>query len=178
MAQVLPPWQYRERDGEEWPMAANPFQFMGPLSSPPLSPEGAPLAEYASFLPMMDNFSLEDDMQSAQSHERHSFSVQRQGAPSKGMPSRLRLIRNVRIELSDLISLAHGSQSWSESYKTRSLKWIRYLRLKRSRLEHMYRHRVPRSPTSRRCPRVCHGLQTWDLILVEAGEIAFRTACR
>jgi len=73
MAAVLSPWRFRDTREEDvlrppsaaWSYTTHQFQLSGPLSSPPLSPEGAPLAEYASFLPMMESFQLDDDLTTA-----------------------------------------------------------------------------------------------------------------
>uniref|UniRef100_A0A7S4JAP6 Uncharacterized protein n=1 Tax=Prymnesium polylepis TaxID=72548 RepID=A0A7S4JAP6_9EUKA len=90
MAEVLSPWQFREgSDPHGWSYAPNQFQLSGPLSSPPLSPEGAPLAEYASFLPSLDNFKLEDDAHTAQSNNRR--------------PAPLPLHRQTSLELESLV---------------------------------------------------------------------------
>jgi len=84
MAEVISPWRYRGSppgilrresfEGDQpnssgtqpWCYTHESLSLFDPLSSPPLSPEGAPLAEYASFLPMMDNFKLEDDVLTVQ----------------------------------------------------------------------------------------------------------------
>ena len=91
MAQVLSPLRldaWREPQEERWSYHEGDFQLSGPLSSPPLSPEGAPLAEYASFLPMMDNFKLEEDAQSSQSALRTPLSVPLTRQTSKGARTR------------------------------------------------------------------------------------------
>jgi len=47
----------------------------GPLASPPLSPDGCPILEYASFLPNLDSFKLEDDLCSTQQAPRRHWNV-------------------------------------------------------------------------------------------------------
>ena len=88
---VLSPWRdaWRDtREEEQWSYHQDQFQLSGPLSSPPLSPEGAPLAEYASFLPMMDNFKLEDDALSSAAAARTPLTVALTRQTSKGSASR------------------------------------------------------------------------------------------
>ena len=69
---AISPWEYRTSttDDEPWHYSMDQFQLSSPLASPPLSPEGMPLAEYASFLPMMDSFKLEDDLLTARSKKK------------------------------------------------------------------------------------------------------------